>query len=76
MAVLTLRKIDRNRGFTSGQEVKISRRSVKATIIATRLSVGSDRLLKWLFSLAALGLPRPTTAPAPQSRRFQPYSLH
>ncbi|MDX1489635.1 MAG: phytoene/squalene synthase family protein, partial [Acidiferrobacterales bacterium] len=31
MALLTLRKVNRNRSFTSGTEVKISRRSVKAT---------------------------------------------
>jgi farnesyl-diphosphate farnesyltransferase len=76
MAVLTLRKIDHNPGFASGQEVKISRRSVRATIVVTRLSVGSNLLLKVLFNLAAFGLPRPATPPAPQSRRFQPYSLH
>ncbi|MFQ5938314.1 MAG: phytoene/squalene synthase family protein, partial [Acidiferrobacterales bacterium] len=37
MAVLTLRKIHHNHAFTSGDEVKISRRSVKATILATNL---------------------------------------
>lgn len=76
MAVLTLRKINRNRGFTSGTEVKISRRSVKATILATNLAVSSAPLLRLLFNLAAMGLPRPSVQPAPQSRRFEPYSLN
>ncbi|MGH8751504.1 MAG: phytoene/squalene synthase family protein [Burkholderiales bacterium] len=58
MAVLTLRKISANRAFTSGNEVKISRRAVKATIVATRLTVGSDAMPKWLFNVTALGLPR------------------
>jgi farnesyl-diphosphate farnesyltransferase len=58
MAVLTLRKLDRRRGFASGQEVKISRRSVKATVLATSLLVRSDRLLAALFELASTGLPQ------------------
>ncbi|HYA20778.1 MAG TPA: phytoene/squalene synthase family protein [Burkholderiales bacterium] len=58
MAVLTLRKISANRAFTSGNEVKISRRAVKATILATQLTVGSDAMPRWLFNMTALGLPR------------------
>jgi len=58
MAVLTLRKISANRTFTSGNEVKISRRAVKATILATQLTMGSDAMPRWLFNVTALGLPR------------------
>ncbi|MBI4557694.1 MAG: squalene/phytoene synthase family protein [Candidatus Hydrogenedentes bacterium] len=58
MAVLTLRRINHNRRFTSGTEVKISRRSVRATILAAKLLGGSNMLLRMLFSLAARGLPR------------------
>ena len=58
MAVLTLRKISAHRAFTSGNEVKISRRAVKATILATQLTVGSDTMPKWLFNMTAFGLPR------------------
>lgn len=58
MAVLTLRKLDRRRDFTSGHEVKISRRAVKATVLATSTAVSSDRLLRALFALAASGLPQ------------------
>lgn len=57
MAVLTLRKIEQNRAFTQGDQVKISRRSVKLVIAASRLSVKNDAMLKTLFALAAAGLP-------------------
>jgi len=57
MAVLTLRKINANRAFTSGREVKISRRSVKATVLITNMITRSDRLLKILFNFTANPLP-------------------
>ncbi len=59
MAVLTLRKIDHRRNFSSGQEVKITRRSVKATVAVSRVSAGHDWLLRLLFALLA-GAPRPS----------------
>ena len=58
MAVLTLRKINTNRSFRSGQEVKISRNSVKATILSTNLLTRHDTLLRLLFRLTAKPLPR------------------
>jgi farnesyl-diphosphate farnesyltransferase len=57
MAVLTLRKIDQHRNFTSGREVKISRRSVKATVFITSALAGCDRLLKFLLFLSSRDLP-------------------
>ena len=57
MALLTLRNINNRRGFTSGNEVKISRRAVKATIICTNLLTRRDSLLRWLFNRLAAGLP-------------------
>lgn len=57
MAVLTLRKLNKNRDFTDGREVKISRRSVKATILFSNLLVSSDKSLKLLFKLLSSGLP-------------------
>ncbi|MCC7410993.1 MAG: phytoene/squalene synthase family protein [Gammaproteobacteria bacterium] len=74
MAVLTLRKIDAHRDFTSGQEVKISRRSVKATIIATSIAVRSDRWLRLMFELAGRALPRMAVPalPANQGRGSAP----
>ncbi len=58
MAVMTLRKIDQHRNFADGNDVKISRRTVKATIIATNMTVRSDWALARLFALASHGLPR------------------
>ncbi len=57
MAVLTLRKIHAHLDYHSGEEVKISRRSVKATILASRITAGHDAWLKALFYLSRLGLP-------------------
>lgn len=59
MAVLTLRRIQANPGFSTGREVKISRNSVKATIFLTNLSVKHDKLLNLLFNLATKRLPEP-----------------
>ncbi|MHB1671489.1 MAG: squalene/phytoene synthase family protein, partial [Acidiferrobacter sp.] len=57
MAVLTLRKIDKRRDFRNGQDVKITRRSVKATVAVSRVSAGHDALLRVLFTLSG-GAPR------------------
>ena len=57
MAVLTLRKINAHRHFVSGDQVKISRRQVRATIVCANLLTRHDRLLKGLFSIAASTLP-------------------
>ncbi len=57
MALLTLRRINANRQYRSGQQVKISRRSVKATIFATHLTVRGDSMPRLLFNLTATGLP-------------------
>ena len=57
MAVLTLRKINANRAFSSGREVKISRRSVKTTVALTNLLTRHDKLLLWLFNVMARPLP-------------------
>lgn len=57
MAVLTLRKIDRHRTFSAGQQVKITRRSVKATILGARLAVRNDWLLRLAFYVLGAGIP-------------------
>jgi farnesyl-diphosphate farnesyltransferase len=57
LAVLTLRKIHRNPTFRSGSEVKVSRRTVKATVLTTNLALGSNRALRLIFARAADGLP-------------------
>ena len=58
MAVLTLRKINNNPDFNAAQQVKISRRSVRATILSTNLLIRHDALLELLFRFAANCLPR------------------
>ena len=57
LAVLTLRKIQHNPQFTASDQVKISRNSVRATLLATNLMLRNDRGLRWLFRRAAKGLP-------------------
>nr|VFK42939.1 MAG: farnesyl-diphosphate farnesyltransferase [Candidatus Kentron sp. TC]VFK42945.1 MAG: farnesyl-diphosphate farnesyltransferase [Candidatus Kentron sp. TC]VFK57275.1 MAG: farnesyl-diphosphate farnesyltransferase [Candidatus Kentron sp. TC] len=57
MALLTLRKIDKHRGFESGREVKISHFGVKTVIVGTELVLNGNRRLRWLFDLLARGLP-------------------
>ena len=64
MAVLTLRRIHARADFTSGQQVKISRRSVWATAIATSLMAPSDVALKALFARFTRNLPSHVEAPA------------
>ena len=56
-AVLTLRKIDKHIHYTDGNQVKISRASVKGTILTTRLTVQNDGFLKLLFYISTWGLP-------------------
>jgi farnesyl-diphosphate farnesyltransferase len=57
LAVLTLRKLHRHPTFSSGAEVKVSRRTVKATVFATNLTLMSNRALRMIFEHAADGLP-------------------
>jgi len=57
MAVLTLRRINERRDFTTGREVKISRRSVRFTVAALRLTATRNTLVRLLFYLAGMGLP-------------------
>jgi len=57
MAVLTLRKVHANMNFTSGQQVKISRRSVKSVVLVSNLSVSNDTVLKLLFDGFTRSLP-------------------
>jgi len=63
LAVLTLRKINANRRFSSGREVKVSRRTVYLTIFVTTLLGWNNTLLETAFRLAARGLPKPQGEP-------------
>lgn len=57
MAMLTIRKIYHNPGFTASDQVKISRNSVKATVAISGLAVKHDYWLKFLFQVLSRGLP-------------------
>lgn len=66
LAVLTLRRIKARSAYSSGQQVKVSRRFVKATIIGTHLTARHDWMLKLLFSGVTTGLPfTPLLSPGP-----------
>lgn len=69
LAVLTLRKIHRHPGFTSGAQVKVSRRTVKAVVTSTSVLSASNLALTAIFSLAVGGLPAETpTSRKPKKR--------
>ena len=57
LAVLTLRKINANPRFSSGAEVKVTRRTVTVTRALTSIAVSNNWMLKRLFESAARGLP-------------------
>ncbi len=65
MAVLTLRKLHARMDFTSGQQVKISRRSVRGVVLASNLFVGRDWLLRLLFDGFTRSLPVAENPPKP-----------
>ena len=67
MAVLTLRRIHARPTFREGQEVKISRRSVRAVTLVTSALVRSNLALRLLFKALTRGLPR-----AAMEGRFEP----
>jgi len=57
LALLTLRKIHANPQFTEADQVKVSRRSVQATVLTTNLALGDDDRLRRLFHMTAADLP-------------------
>ncbi|HEY0746142.1 MAG TPA: phytoene/squalene synthase family protein [Steroidobacteraceae bacterium] len=72
MAILTLRKIAHNPGFTAGAQVKISRTAVSLTMLMTNTFIGNDRMLRRLFGIAARGVP---LARLTEVRRPRPASV-
>ena len=68
LAVLTLRKINNHLDYTNGSQVKISRLSVKGTILATQIGRQSETLLRLLFNLAAWPLPLASHLPGVPSQ--------
>ena len=62
LALLTLRRIRRTPAFTSGSEVRVSRRSVWAVVVVTSVFARWNPALRLLFKLFARGLPQPSGA--------------
>lgn len=58
MAVMTLRKINSHLDFSNSATVKISRRTVRGTVLLSRLTHRCDFLLGTAFSIASIGLPK------------------
>ena len=58
MAVLTLRRIHATPTFTKGENVKISRRSVKAIMLSTSYMARSNLVLRQFFAILTHKLPR------------------
>jgi len=59
LAALTLRRIHAQPLFSDGSQVKVPRRSVAATVVASRAVIRSKLGLTALFRVAARGLPMP-----------------
>jgi len=59
MAVLTLRRVHARPAFTDSRQVRISRRSVRATVVVTNSLARSDLALRMLFHAFTRGLPAP-----------------
>jgi farnesyl-diphosphate farnesyltransferase len=59
MAILTLKKINDNLDFNESRQVKISRNSVKATMIISKLCARSNLLLSFFFKLTSRNLDTP-----------------
>lgn len=57
LAVLTLRKIARHPGYTAGNQVKVSRRAVRATIALSNLAGSSNRIVGSAFDWFTRDLP-------------------
>ena len=58
LGLLTLQRIRRNPRFTSGREVRVSRRSVWAVVVVTSVFARWNLPLELLFRLCARGLPQ------------------
>ncbi len=71
LAVLTLKRIAANPGFTQGSQVKVSRRTVAVTLALSNAATRRNGLLRFLFNRAAAGLPLAALAPDWEPRKLQ-----
>ena len=68
MAVLTLRRIHANVGYRSGQQVKISRNAVRATVLFSNAAVAQDAVLRAAFGLLTRRCRAPGGTPAAEAQ--------
>ena len=59
MAILTLKNIKKDLNFNDSDQVKITRKDVKKTILACKLTARSNTLLSLLFNLSSASLKTP-----------------
>jgi farnesyl-diphosphate farnesyltransferase len=71
LAVLTLKRIAANPGFTRGAQVKVSRRTVAVTLALSNAATRHNDLLRFLFNRAASGLPLASLEADWQPRKIQ-----
>jgi farnesyl-diphosphate farnesyltransferase len=71
LAVLTLKRIAANPGFTHGSQVKVSRRTVAVTLALSKAATRRNALLRFLFNHAASGLPLAALAADWEPRKLQ-----
>ena len=64
MAVMTLRKIHARRAATFGRAARITRNSVRVSLLLSDLCARSDRLLRVVHASGSLGLPPPASGGA------------
>jgi farnesyl-diphosphate farnesyltransferase len=69
LAILTLRRIVRTPGYSTGTQVKLSHAAVGATQLLSNAAIGHNWLLQRLFALAARGVPRAQLAALPAHTR-------
>lgn len=62
LAVLTLRRIHANPRFSSGEDVQVTRRDVRAMILVATALARWDTALRWVFRNACAALPAHATA--------------
>jgi farnesyl-diphosphate farnesyltransferase len=86
LAIMTLRKIAANPGYSTGSQVKVTRSTVRMTLLLTNAAVSNNWMLRRMFALAAKGVPlvaltenrrtRPATAkPEGESEREPEHEL-
>lgn len=63
MAVMTLDRLNRDRGYETPSSNKITRSAVNRIVLLSNLVAGYDGLVKTWFSLLARKLPKPTVRP-------------